>query len=95
VVLMVRGDVDLAASDRLWKEINSRLVPAAHVVIDCSGITFLDSMGLRALIRAAAAADEVADARFALAAPTQPVSRVLDLSGTVDLFVILPEPPDA
>jgi anti-anti-sigma factor len=93
VVLVVRGDVDLAASDRLWKDIASRFVPPTEVVIDCSGITFLDSMGLRSLIRAAQAAEGQEGVRFALAAPSAPVLRVLDLSGTADVFVILQEVP--
>ena len=93
VVLVVRGDVDLAASDRLWKDIASRLVPPAEVVVDCSGITFMDSMGLRSLIRAAQAAAEQEGVRFALAAPSAPVLRVLDLSGTADVFVILDAVP--
>src|SRR3954451_24711924 len=51
VLVHVTGDVDFAVSDLLWKDIEPWLVPTKSVVVDCSGITFLDSMGLRTLLR--------------------------------------------
>ena len=54
-------------------------VAGGTMAIDCSAITFIDSMGLRALIEAQRKANEVG-ARFRLAAVPGPVARVLDLA---------------
>jgi stage II sporulation protein AA (anti-sigma F factor antagonist) len=87
VLLALRGDVDFAAHPTLVAQINTLVAVGRAVVVDCAGVTFLDSMGLRALVeglRAAAAAG----LGFELAAPSAPVLRVIELSGTAELFTI-------
>jgi stage II sporulation protein AA (anti-sigma F factor antagonist) len=87
VVVVVAGEVDLAAADLLRDELDRRIVAGGTMAIDCSAITFIDSMGLRALIEAQRKANEVG-ARFRLAAVPGPVARVLDLAGVTALFAI-------
>ncbi|WP_194892343.1 STAS domain-containing protein [Catenulispora pinisilvae] len=87
VTVTVAGDVDLAAADTLWSVLDEYVRPGAHVVVDCSRVAFLDSMGLRTLIRAQHKA-AAADARLTLAAPSEAVLRVLQLAGVADLFVL-------
>ena len=86
-VVTVTGDIDFATSEPLWEDLDTRLTPAKSVIIDCSGITFLDSMGLRALLQAKDRAREL-DIPLTLAAPSGPVSRVLELAGVSALFSI-------
>jgi anti-anti-sigma factor len=81
------GEIDLAVADRLWHELDRELTAGRTVVLDCSGVDFLDSMGLRALIKATQKADKVG-ARFHLAAPSATVHRILDLAGVADVFII-------
>ncbi|WP_163509879.1 STAS domain-containing protein [Fodinicola acaciae] len=52
-VLRVSGDIDMFANDKLQTAINDALTggPAA-VILDLTGVTFLDSAGLSALITA-------------------------------------------
>jgi anti-sigma B factor antagonist len=80
-VVTVRGELDLATADRLWLELEPLLLPRTVVVLDGSGITFLDSSGLRVLLQAGkrAAADGAA---FRLVAPQLAVQRVLEIAGT-------------
>jgi anti-anti-sigma factor len=80
-VVTVRGELDLATADRLWVELEPLLVPRSLVVLDGSGISFLDSSGLRVLLQAGkrAATD---GAIFRLVAPQPAVQRVLELAGT-------------
>lgn len=80
-VVTVRGELDLATADRLWLELEPLLQPRTVVVLDGSGITFLDSSGLRVLLQAGkrAAADGAA---FRLVAPQPAVQRVLEIAGT-------------
>jgi anti-anti-sigma factor len=87
VTVTVAGDVDLAAADTLWSVLDEYVHEGAHVVVDCSRVAFLDSMGLRTLIRAQHKAAASA-ARLTLAAPSEAVLRVLHLAGVADLFVL-------
>jgi stage II sporulation protein AA (anti-sigma F factor antagonist) len=88
VVLSVAGDVDLAVYDRFEAAVEVSWPASSDLVIDCSRVTFLDSMGLRVLVHAMQrAAEHGRD--FALAAPSAPVLRVLDLAGVKDLFAVV------
>jgi anti-anti-sigma factor len=87
VTVTVTGDVDLAAADTLWSVLDEYVHAGADVVVDCSRVAFLDSMGLRTLIRAQHKA-AASGARLTLAAPSEAVLRVLQLAGVADLFVL-------
>lgn len=92
VVLTVAGDVDLAAHAHFEAEILQAWDGSSDLVIDCSRITFLDSMGLRVLVQSRQrAVDNGRD--FALAAPSEPVLRVLELAGVKSLFTVLGAAP--
>jgi anti-sigma B factor antagonist len=86
VVVHVEGEVDASVDERLADVIllgGSGL----DVVVDMSGVTFLDSTGLRALIRAKRACD-VLDRRFVVIAPSTVVRRVFEIAG-VDGFLTI------
>ena len=87
VTVTVTGDVDLAAADTLWSVLDEYVRPGAQVAVDCSRVAFLDSMGLRTLIRAQHKA-QASGARLILAAPSEAVLRVLQLAGVAELFVL-------
>jgi anti-anti-sigma factor len=59
-------------------------------VVDLAAATFVDSAMLRELLRARA---ELAarDVRLCLAAASEPVLRLLELTGTADLFELQPD----
>jgi anti-anti-sigma factor len=78
-VLDVHGEIDLATVQDLRIALDDA-PEATDVVVDLGHVTFLDSTGITALIVAHRAA-VAAGARFALAAATGPVKRVLDVSG--------------
>ena len=94
VVVAVAGEVDLAAADRLREELDRQIVPGRTIAVDCTGITFIDSTGLRTLIEALHKSGDVG-ARFRLAAVPDQVTRVLDLAGITGLFTIHPDPAGA
>ncbi|MGW6691115.1 STAS domain-containing protein [Streptomyces sp. NPDC054961] len=64
----------------------------AEIVIDLSDLTFCDSSGLNALLRARLEAVESGHT-LRLAAPTHQMLRLLELTGTLQLFPIDPAPP--
>lgn len=80
IVVAATGDADLATSEKLWCELSSQLVSGAAVALDCTGITFMDSMGLQALMRTRQRAVEQ-EASFALIGSNQYVDRVMELAG--------------
>ena len=91
VVLTVTGEVDLAVYETLVGQVQDWLKPSRQVFLDASAVTFLDSMGLRALVQLQQlAADK--GAGFTLVAPSDPVERVMELSGTRQVFTILDAP---
>jgi anti-anti-sigma factor len=87
-VVAIAGEVDMAACDKLAVLLSRHLVGDAQMVLDCSRITFLDSVGLSTLLELRSRATSV-NARLALANPSDPVLRVLEVSGTTALFDIL------
>ena len=94
VVFTLAGDLDLAAHARLQTGLDQSWDASTDLVIDCSQVTFLDSMGLRVLVHAMQRAT-AADRAIALAAPSQPVLRVLELAGVTELFPVTGRHPDS
>ena len=89
VLVTVVGELDLADAERLWTSLENLFAPGTTVVLDGTGLVFLDSTGLRVLIRAAQlAATQGAGFRFVATHPA--VQRVLDLSGTAGFLGVQP-----
>jgi anti-anti-sigma factor len=87
-VVVVTGEVDLAAADRLWQAIES-IPDDRPVVVDLEGVTFLDSSGLAVLVRALRARDCRRDA-LVLRHPKAHVSWVLEVTGVDRAVVVEP-----
>lgn len=85
VRLVLTGDVDFAAHSALADRLTTLVAGGRAVVVDCAGVTFLDSMGLRALVEGLGAA-RASGVGFEVADPSQPVLRVMELAGTAELF---------
>ena len=84
--IRVEGEVDIATIDAIDRELrrcHDEGVP--HVVLDLCAVTFLDSVGVRLLLRWAKVGELHAwDLRFALESP--PVLAVLRLAGVRELL---------
>lgn len=93
-VVTVRGELDLAAADNLWKKIEPLLKPGIVVVLDGTQLSFLDSSGLRVLLQAHKRAENDG-AVFRLVAPQPPVQRVLELAGAGSYLHVRADVPAA
>ena len=105
-VVALTGELDAHTVGRLRSLLAEQLLAGpGNLVIDLSGLTFIDSAGLAALI-AADKGVRRAGTRMVLAAPGAPVSKVLRLTGldallttthTVDeaLALLVPDPRGA
>jgi anti-sigma B factor antagonist len=103
-VLAIAGDLDLGTAERFWPDLERLLVrgaDAAHardpldtVVLDATSLEFLDSSGLRVLLRGARLAAGEGTA-FRLVAPRPAVRRILELSGAQRALDVRPTLSDA
>jgi len=85
--VQVRGELDLSTSPELGEALLQELAGGRSVVLDLSGVTFIDSTGLNTLV-GALRSSEANGGRLALGPdlPNQ-VSRVLAITG---LDAVLP-----
>ena len=79
-VVTLCGELDLATADRLWTQVEPLIQPDVRIVLDASGMTFLDSSGLRVLLLMHNGAT-AGGGTLLLVAPPPAVQRVLDLAG--------------
>ncbi|HZN72769.1 MAG TPA: STAS domain-containing protein [Micromonosporaceae bacterium] len=81
VTVTVSGEIDLANVDELADEIVSAVRgEATTVVVDLAGVTFIDSVGITALLKGRRLADEHGKAYRATGAEGL-VRQLLDLTG--------------
>jgi anti-sigma B factor antagonist len=76
VVITARGELDLVGAPRLLQALPSE--GSAPVVLDLREVGFMDSSGLRSLLEARQAC-AAAGREFAIARPSEAVTRVLEL----------------
>jgi anti-anti-sigma factor len=93
-VVVLTGELDLAYTGRLQSILNDLILPGAHVVMDLSALTFLDSTGLKTLLQAAGHA-RAEGATFRLAAPHPAVVRIFNATGTAQALDIRDDVPAA
>jgi anti-anti-sigma factor len=90
-VIAVSGDLDVATAGQTVRYLTE--VIDRHdgpVIADLSGLTFCDACGLGALIRVAAYAERSGHL-FTLRRPSQPLTRIMRITG-VDARLLVPAP---
>jgi anti-sigma B factor antagonist len=93
-VLHARGEVDLYSAGDFATALEDAATSAPHLVVDLTGVRFMDSTGLRALLQAQRRSDD-AGSRLELAVdPSGPVARLLELAGVSDLFEVTKTRPE-
>ncbi|MGN9842519.1 STAS domain-containing protein [Nonomuraea sp. H19] len=80
VLIIVTGEVDATNAARLETFLHERILPREPVVLDLSGLTFMDSMGLHVLLRLNATL-RAQDTTLHLAAVHDVPARVLQITG--------------
>ncbi|MFE2327147.1 STAS domain-containing protein [Streptomyces sp. NPDC059385] len=94
-VVRPHGEMDIARATAFRQVLLTALqteVRPHEVCVDLQHLFFCDSSGLNALLNARAVADQTGQ-RLSLAAPTSQFMRLLEITGTDDLFPIEPAPP--
>ncbi|PPK64984.1 STAS domain-containing protein [Actinokineospora auranticolor] len=97
-LIQAEGEIDLATAGELRDALDAVFATdhsSATVVVDLTGVTFMDSAGLSVLLRAAKRAKATGRQLTVAAIPAGPVRRVLDLSGLGTIFPVVDEPGTA
>jgi anti-anti-sigma factor len=91
----VRGEVDAATAPILQDALDDAVrATRGTLVLDLSGVGFLDSSGINVLLRVRALLGREERA-LVLVCPDGPVHRVLELAGIEDLFALYATREDA
>ncbi len=90
-VLRLSGEIDIDTAGMLRERLSALLDGGStFIVVDLSGVAFLDSAGLKVLDDAQQDAAR-RDARLALACPPGRVLRLFEITGLDDHFAIHPD----
>jgi anti-sigma B factor antagonist len=93
--LALAGELDIADVPRLEQVLDDAVAASEGAfLIDLTALDFLDSSGIRLLLRARSLLGR-ADRGFALICPHGPVRRAIELTGVSDLFTIYATRADA
>lgn len=79
--LVIAGEFDMSNAASVWAEIARHSEPGDTVRVDLTEVTFMDSAALAALLRA------TRDRTVELTGCSDQVARLLEISGTCELFV--------
>ena len=87
-VIHVSGDLDAQTSPAVDEVISAMLADGAQeLVFDLGALDFLDSSGLRSMVLARG---PQGDGRVVLRSPSSAVSRLLEITGLSEVFVVEP-----
>ncbi len=94
VVIGVSGELDLASSPALERELERGAASKAElVIVDLRDLEFMDSTGLSVLVRAHQRAIENGQ-RFGIVKGPQQVQRLLTLTGVADRLTLADSPDE-
>ena len=74
--LAVSGELDMASAGEFWELATSTLDPTREVVLDVADLTFVDSSGLRAIVRLS---EDVCPYGIVIRSPRGNVLRLLEM----------------
>jgi anti-anti-sigma factor len=89
-ILAVTGEIDISTAAAFEAALHEAMEASGRVVIDLSGVRFMDSTGLGVLMRAHKNQGEAAADSLRLAAPSERVVRVLDVTQLYTVFAVYP-----
>jgi anti-anti-sigma factor len=86
ITIVLLGEFDMSGTERFWAYVTEALAAGPRAItVDASGLEFVDSAGLMALVRAREAAIE-AGVQFRVSDPSPELRRIAELCGLEDLL---------
>lgn len=81
-VIVMKGELDFGTAHHLGNVLDRMMVVPEHIIADVSQLRFMDSTGLRLLLRAST----LVEGRIWIKGPSRHLLRLFDLSGVADAF---------
>lgn len=94
-IVSVSGEIDMAAKAALPAALSSAAAASNAVVVDLSGCSFMDSVGLHALMAAVRSAEQRGVAFSVVCVPDSAPLRLLQVTGSERLFTVWADRPAA
>jgi anti-sigma B factor antagonist len=89
-ILAVTGEIDISTAATFEAALHEAMESSGRVVVDLSGVRFMDSTGLGVLMRVHKNQGDAAADSLRLAAPSERVVRVLDITQLRTVFAVYP-----
>ncbi len=86
-VVIFKGEIDLESSPAARETLLKCFGNTSNVIVDLSGVTYIDSSGVASLVEALQASKKNGS-RFSLAAVSEPTRRVLELARLDKVFTL-------
>jgi anti-sigma B factor antagonist len=83
-IVFMRGEIDLSAKEQIHDALATARQGSADVIVDLSQVTFMDSTGINALVRAHR---EAPAGRFHVVGATRRIRRVFDVTGLAPVLL--------
>ena len=93
-VVRLPPEVDLQSGPAVRDELMAALNRCPHLIVDATGVTFMDSSGINALVRAKERADRL-EGSLHVIATARPVIRVLEVTMLSRVLGVVPTMDDA
>ncbi len=87
-VIELSGELDFTTAPHFGAVLDGMMVMPKHMIVDMSQLTFIDSTGLRLLLRAST----LVEGRMWVRGASRHISRVLELSGVSKFFCMEEDP---
>lgn len=87
-VIELAGELDFGSAPHLEAVLDRMMVIPPHIIVDVSRLTFVDSTGVRLLLRAS----KLVEGRIWVKGASRQISRVFDMTGVTDLFCFEDDP---
>jgi anti-sigma B factor antagonist len=88
IIVHATGEIDMSTVAVLRRELDMARAEAATTLLDLSGVSFIDSTGLQLLLQASRGS-AVSDWGFFVVGSSRAVRRLLEVSGTADLIMLV------
>jgi anti-sigma B factor antagonist len=95
VTLAVSGEIDLGNAESFHRALTEALASGTPVIVDLTGVGFMDSRGFAALVRAHHEAAQNLSVPPILVIPSDPVKRVFELAGAAGLLPVYQDHAEA
>jgi anti-sigma B factor antagonist len=85
--IMVVGEFDMSGTKVFWAHVSEAVeARPVSITVEARGLTFVDSSGLAAMVRAREAATE-AGVTFRVSEPSPPLRRIAEICGLEELLL--------